>query len=500
MLRPTGRSDEKRLLPRSRWIGALCLFVGMSACSLPPPTSSSSVKLPSELAANVEVIRADIQLPETFSIPYRGHHASTRELFPRGFPRSFGSGIGLKSLQERAVEFWVVGDRGPNGDGPEVDGHESKLFPAPDYHPAFGVLRLAGQRAEAVSVVNLWSPDGRPMSGLPIPPLGQRRVEETALNESLQRQPANPLGVDPEAIAYDGVHLWLSDEYGPFVLKVDPASGRILEHLSPGRGLPTVFAKRRANRGMECLTFDRGTHHLWGALQSVVDDGEVALGRETVRLRAAGRFIRWVEIDPADRSTRQYAYPVDAGDYKRGDTGHAKLGDLASISDRQFVVIEEGKGADGRYFNRLFLVGAKTATDIQRWDGTDLERSSVLGRAVNGADWRSVVPLRKRLLLDLNRLGWTYEKAEGLALVDERTLVVVNDNDYGVMSELTDESGQPVSGQPEDCSASGHGPPLFGMHCPDGAVSLRVARMPDIALTQSLWLIRFPRPIADYGH
>lgn len=496
----TDRLRHTRLLHCLVRVGPVMALLAVSACKPSSPTSAEPVRLSGELAPDVEIISANIQMPERFSIPYRGHHASTRTLFPDGFPRSLGSGIGLKAHRGDGFEFWVVGDRGPNGDGPEVTERESKIFPSPEYQPAFGVLRVGGGRAEVVSVVDLRSADGLPMSGLPIPPLGERRIEETALDESLMMQPANPLGVDPEAIAYDGVHLWLSDEYGPFVLKVDPASGRILDRWSPGQGLPAVFAKRRANRGMECLTVDRGNGHLWGALQSVVDDGEVAVGDHTVRLRSSARFIRWVEIDTAHRFTRQYAYPVEAADYKRGDTGQAKLGDIAAIGDRRFVVIEEGSGADGRYFNRLFLVDARHATDIQGWDGTDLERSSVVGRAVNGADWNAVAPLRKHLLLDLNRRGWVHQKAEGLALVDERTLAVVNDNDYGVMSELTDEAGQPVSGSPEDCRASGRGPPLFGKHCPDGAFSLRVARLPDGSRAQVLWLIRFPRPISDYAH
>lgn len=452
-----------------------------------------------ELAGKVELTQMDVRLPHSFGIRYTGASAATRAQFPDGFPRSLGSGISLKKGRRHdEFELWVIGDRGPNGEGPEVNGRESKIFPEPGYNPAFGILRIKRTSSEVSTVIGLLRPDGQKMSGLPTPPLATERVEEIALDETMASLPADSYGIDPEAIAYDGTSVWVSDEYGPFLLRVDPATGRTLERWAPGQGLPTVFAKRRVNRGMECLTFDYSSRRLWGALQSVIDDGWVSRTDKAVRLRDAAGFIRWVQIDPATRAVRQFAYPIDGKDYKQGETGHAKLGDLAALGGGRFVVIEEGTGADGHYFNRLFLVVADSATDIQQWPDSDLERSSIAGRAVNGADWRSVVPLQKRLLLDLNRLGWDQTKAEGLALVDDRTLVVMNDSDFGVESVLLDQHGGKLQGPPEQCHASGHGPPLFGGNCPDGAVSVGVTRMPEKTQRQILWVIHFPNAIRNY--
>ena len=175
---------------------------------------------------------------------------ATRAQFPDGFPRSLGSGICLKGVSGETVELWVLGDRGPNGDGPEGDGRDSKIFPVPDFNPAFGILKLQRHKAEVAELVNILDADGGKTSGLPNPPIAAEATQEFALSEALTALPVDPDGIDPEAIAYDGQFIWLSDEYGPFVLKVHPASGRILERLAPGRGLPTVFAKRRSNRGM----------------------------------------------------------------------------------------------------------------------------------------------------------------------------------------------------------------------------------------------------------
>jgi hypothetical protein len=35
--------------------------------------------------------------------------------------------------------------------------------------------------------------------------------------------------------------LWVSDEYGPFIVKIDPATGIILNKYAPGSGLPDIF-------------------------------------------------------------------------------------------------------------------------------------------------------------------------------------------------------------------------------------------------------------------
>ncbi|SPY75870.1 Uncharacterised protein [Providencia rustigianii] len=41
-------------------------------------------------------------------------------------------------------------------------------------------------------------------------------------------------------------------------------------------------------------------------------------------------------------------------------------------------------------------------------------------------------------MVDLRKLGWQQEKVEGLSLIDDRTLVVINDNDFGLQAKLVD--------------------------------------------------------------
>ena len=93
------------------------------------------------------------------------------------------------------------------------------------------------------------------------------------------------------------------------------------------------------------------------------------------------------------------------------------------------------------------------------------------------ADWSAVVPMKKTELLDLNALGWLAEKAEGLTLVDENTLALVNDNDFGLGTMLFDANGQRVAGSMEDCTVDAAGAIVSG--CPAGVVGARITRGSD---------------------
>lgn len=442
----------------------------------------------------VAVLQGEIVLRADQYVPYAGASAITRREFPAGFPRSMGSGICFKGRDRHGWTFWALGDRGPNGDGPQVVAKEGKIFPAADFVPAFGLVSWSDGLATLAQLTAI-----RDATGLP-PPVGAAiGAGEVALSESLRAIAYDPRGVDPEAVACSANRLWVSEEYGPSVLELEPGSGRILTRFAPGDGLPAIFARRRINRGMEALTFDAESGMLVGALQSPIDDGAVAVDGQAVEIKDAAPFIRWVELQPASRRLREFAYPVAASDYAGGKCGHAKLGDVAAVGRGRFIVIEEGDGAEGQPLNRLYLVDMAGASDIHGPSGSDLERSAILGRPVGQANWRAVSPLRKRLLVDLRALGWQAEKAEGLALVDGRTLALTNDNDYGMQTALVDATGvRRVEGNVEWCAAKGDGTPLFGPRCPTGAHTVAMVRLPQADARQHLWLLRFAQDFASY--
>lgn len=455
----------------------------------------------------LRLTRHAIHIPTQFFVPYEGNDPQVQADFGGGFAPSYGSGIAFRErLDDGTLLFYCLTDRGPNGDGPQVpqpdgDGHmDSKLFPAPGFTPSIGLLRVDrhGARVEASTPIRI-SAD-LPASGLPLPPGALGNSAEVPLHDSLRFEPGagagfHPGGIDSEAIAFDAARgvLWIADEYGPFLMQVDPASGMLLARYAPGAGLPPILARRRANRGMEGMTLDPQTGRIHAFLQSPLTDPG---SKDTERY---ARFLRWIEFDPASGSTvRMLAYPLAPADFSDGRTGHAKLGDVAAIGDGKFIVIEQGEGADGTIFNHLMLLETAGASDIGRADFNpdtpDLEQSSLRGEPVNGADWRAVVPMKKSRLLDLNALGWHAEKAEGIALVDGRTLAITNDSDFGMKTRVYDAQGAEVD---EDVTA-------FKVDS-SGAIEGGARRVVRVAPHDadegvlSIWLLEFAQPLASYG-
>jgi hypothetical protein len=458
------------------------------------------------------VTRHLIAAPAAFHVPYEGSNPLVKAAFPDGFLPSFGSGLAFKGLADNGeLELYCLTDRGPNGDGPELpalDGSGtmgSKIFPAPGFAPSIGVLRVGAQGATLVSSLPIQSAPGRNVSGLPIPHGALGNSAEIPVFDTLRFDAAGKAifhagGIDSEAIAYDRKRnlLWVTDEYGPFLVAIDPTSGVIVQRHAPGSGLPAILALRRANRGMEGMTLDPDSDTIHAFLQSPLSDGK-ALYAETgakEKVERYARFTRWVEFDPAAGSTRRMlAYPLDGSEYADGRTGNAKLGDLVALGDGNFVVIEQGEGADGKMFNKLMLVEIGDATDIAA-ASSDLEKSSMAGRPVHGASWADVVPLTKTVLLDLNQIGWQAEKAEGLALIDACTLAMSNDNDFGMKTRVYDAAGAELAhADVSQFEVDASGAIVAGSAATD---VVRVARGEDRERPLCLWMIRFERPLAQY--
>ncbi|MGJ7488062.1 esterase-like activity of phytase family protein [Variovorax sp. LT2P21] len=463
----------------------------------------------------LKVSRYQLQADAKYYVPYEGDNAKTRADFPNGFLPAYGSGLAFKgTAADGALEFYAITDRGPNGDGPNapVPGaaagtlNISKVFPAPSFAPSFGVVRVGANGAVLQSSTPLRLNADRKLTGLP-PQTGVGATGETPLTDKyvFDATKANfdANGLDPETMVLDKARkvLWTSDEYGPFVARIAIDTGIVEKRYGPGNGaadLPMVLALRRPNRGMEGLALDVASGKLHGYLQSPIDPRDSAgksiqakpPGGKNTDVRHIAKFARWLEFDPTTETSKLYAYPIDGSLYDKDRTGNAKLGDLVSLGNGRFIVIEQGaRKSDGKVMNKLFLVEVPAdATNIAAMD-QNLEISSITQAASNGVDYAGVVTLRKTELLDLNALGWLAEKAEGLALVDDHTLALVNDNDFGVSTILLDANGKTVAGSMEDCTVDAAGAIVSG--CPAGVVGARIARGSDLERPTRFWMLRF---------
>jgi hypothetical protein len=471
-------------------------------------------------AVEVSVTRYQIQAEGKFHIPYEGS-SKAKEDFPLGFLPSYGSALAFKGTNASGdLEFYGLTDRGPNGDGPNVPSLSgsattgSKIFPSPSFAPSIGLITVGKSGAVLNSAMSIKASATVNASGLPIPEGSLGNSAEIPVMDAMKFDAAGKArfdanGIDSEAVAFDKARnaLWISDEYGPFIVKVDAATGIILNKYAPGTGLPKIFAKRRANRGMEGLTLDSSTDKLHGFLQSPLSDGSAAYAvtGKNEQVERFARFTRWVEFDPkTGAATKMYAYPIAAADYQDGRTGNAKLGDVVALGNGKFIVIEQGADPAGKVFNKLMLVETGGATDIAaapfNADTSDLEKSSMSGAAVNGADWSKVVPLKKTQLLDLNAIGWLAEKAEGLTVVDASTLAIANDNDFGLKTKVFAPSGEALAdADVTKCSVDAAGTIVTGAApgC-NAANTIRVARGTDAERPSRLWLLKFGKALSSY--
>jgi hypothetical protein len=368
--------------------------------------------------------------------------------------------LGRTDAGEQAVgpALWVITDRGPNGTAGEGDAKRRTLL-APDFVPAIVRLRLP-KRGDAVveQVLPLAGISGKAFSGRPN---GVGRDEPILDAAGATAVAPDPDGVDPEGlVAMPDGSFWASEEYRPSLLRLS-AEGRVLERHVPagitleGAGtkviadIPAAYGDRRDNRGFEGLAVAADGERLLVLLQSPLDHPHKKAAERTGN-------VRLLVVDAATGSPRaEHVYrmgdPAAPGWAERGappDDG--KLCCLAALADGRLLVLEQ----DDTGLARLYRADLRGATDTlpqtRRGDAEPLETIGDLEAA-------GIVPLAKELVADLGPLVPQFRrdvfggdgsgngaklKLEGLAVLDDRRLLLVNDNDFAVPGSKAGGDGE----------------------------------------------------------
>jgi hypothetical protein len=338
------------------------------------------------------------------------------------FDAGFGSGIAADPTAPGS--FYLLADRGPNYEVAK----DTKAFVQPAFVPRIGRFKREGGVLTQVARIEMTNRDGHPLSGIPPAP-GEGGTGETALDLDGRTISPDPQGIDPEGItALGDGGFWISEEYGPSLLHLDP-HGRTLERYSPftggDRALPQVLQKRRANRGIEGLTLLPDGKTLVAILEGPLENPKAA-GRKSV-------ITRLLRYDTRTGKSGQFVYLQDAVDDRNSD--------ITAIDQERFLVIERdadmpGDSARPAKIKRVYLVDLRGATDVSdSADGAD-------GKLFGGRTLESlapaelpaagIVPVKKALLVDLLALGYPHDKPEGIAVVDGHTVAISNDDDFGV--------------------------------------------------------------------
>lgn len=345
-----------------------------------------------------------------------------------------GIGSDLFPVDGSRDEFWMVTDRGPNGQI-KVDGANRRTFPVPDFDPSIIKVKINGKALEIVDTIPIRTADGDPVTGLS----NQTRDEKPYDFRADQPLSLNPNGLDTEGLvqAPDG-SFWLSEEYSPSILHVG-ADGKVLARYVPeglkleGTGypviesLPGILLSRKINRGFESLAISPDGKRLAVAMQS-----PLSLPNST-----AG---------DASRNVRLYLFDVDAGQMcaefgyafddvttfdpaAKGDPTAMKISGLSWADDGKLLVDERTDAVA-----KLYLADLSAATDVLgRFDDEQatpsLEQSDLAAIGVT--------PVAKELALDVTAsVPGAPGKIEGIALLDEHTVALANDNDFGMSDGL----------------------------------------------------------------
>lgn len=367
-----------------------------------------------------KIERHTVEIPRSYDVPYNGIFKAE---FPAGFIPGIGSSMTFDNGTSNREYFYTIGDRGPNADSPEtLDGKKTKVFLAPEFTPFIAKVRVDSGRTAVLEKALPLKSSGKEISGLPIPPELTGSTKEMPLTERFAQLDYDRNGMDTEGIDRDRQgNFWISDEYGPFIAKVNPNNGEILQKYAPGAGLPEIIKWRQPNRGMEALAV-APNGKIYGVVQSTLD-----VDKQT---KNQARFIRIVELDPRTGRTRMFAYPHEFELYAK--SRDAKIGDIAAINNTCFAIVELGKIEDGdrKYHNTVYAIDIAGATDLSGRtlaDGKALEYGSARDLETAGIE-----TVAKNTLFDLREYGWKPKKTEGLALTNRNSLAVINDNDFGL--------------------------------------------------------------------
>lgn len=430
-------------------------------------------------AGSPQITKYVLDVPEKYYVQYSG---TSQVDFPQGFLTGFGSAITLKSVnKDGSIDFYGITDRGPNGDGPAYEeagiNYSSKFFPAPHFQPQIGIIHIKNGQARVTGIIGLKDEAGKAITGLPIEPGLVGATNEISIDDQYRRMGYDNQGMDTEGIALDKEgNFWICDEYGPFIAKYDK-HGKLLKKYTPGNGLPEIMKDRTPNRGFEGLTV-APNGLVYAEEQSPLNlDGKAG---------KAAQFTRIVEVDPRTGNTKMFAYPIDADVYK--SPKNAKIGDIYAVSNTEFLMIEQGQDKNKNMRNLIYLVNIKDATDLTgvTIEGKEPEFTQDKNKlsAIKFAE--------KRLLVDLRANGWDIEKAEGITMLpDKKTIVVTNDNDFGMAMEVKDAENQNTETPNYVLHADG----TFTYRGKPAAPNMHVVPNEAAERKQVIWFIELPEPL-----
>lgn len=417
----------------SRRARVLAASLVITALGVAPVGASDSESLPVPRVQRTALL-ADLPLAEFQNASLPGSITNDRKIRLG----SIGSDI-FRSKNDSENTFWMVTDRGPNG---QPGGN--RTFPVPEFNPTIVKVRVQGDRIVILKSLPLLTSRGVPVTGIP----NIEGFDEIPNNFDLTATlPYNPNGLDTEGIVRTkSGDFWLVDEYSPSLVHV-AATGQVLERIVPvnsqltdagypvTKSLPEIFNKRRQNRGFEGIAITPDGSTLFLAMQSPLDNPD--------KVARASRNVRFLRFDVASKMvTGEFVYRFDEACSFVGQTapctsakpGDMKVSGLTALSATKILVDERTDDVA-----KIYRVDLAEATNIlgNQWDS--LAASPALESLADPSS-AGIAVLPKTLVIDTSTLPNIPTKIEGVALVNPTTLAISADNDFGIPDLTTYDS------------------------------------------------------------
>ena len=363
-----------------------------------------------------------------------------------------GSGLARDPSEDSVV--WAITDRGPNlkvktaiddygWDAPQAcrGQDDAKVMPNLEFGPYLAKLRIRDQEVELIDTVRLTDVRGVPIPGCPLPDGDHLQCEPTYDFEGRPIAP-NAMGMDTEGVAAlaDG-SFWLGEEYGPSLVLVGQ-DGTVKRRLVPkgsatGGGdhvedrLPALAARRHLNRGFEAVAVAPSEDRLFLAFQSPLAHPDKAAFERA-------RHVRIWELDADGQVVAQYLYPFDppesfVRDREKEDLDwkDLKICELTAVGERSLLVLERSSETCKIYIVEL-ADEARTAPAHLDVD----TRPTIEELSAANATFELPV-LAKQRLFSSDDYREISADIEGMAMLTDRSILLVSDNDFGAEDKTT---------------------------------------------------------------
>lgn len=376
--------------------------------------------------------------------------------FPGGKTVELRIGIGSGAFHragDPANMIYTVSDRGANftcdDEGKAITGLTpeqmcgattgGRIYPNPNYAPSIFTVELMADRSfRIIDVIALKDRDGRPLTGI-VNPLTVATTD-IPFDGTGKRIAQDPSGVDLEGIVRlrDGTY-WLSDENAPGLIHV-AADGRVIKRLVPAGtekdfkdakydivgSLPAILAKRQGNRGIESVAMSPDERFLYFMVQNPLANPDSA----TYRTAANTRLFKMERA--SGKVIGEHIYVLDDPKLYNAPTQNTlRISEMSALGTDRLLVLERTDTIT--HIHEIALDGATNILG-SKWD--DLATSPSLEANKNVADI-AIQPVSKTRRFDSTKVPGAPNKIEGIAMMADGSMLLINDDDFGITGERT---------------------------------------------------------------